>query len=172
MVVPSTNNVVYCYTIIHNSYLNLLYQLVTILHSVAHNLLIINLDMSNKTNNIHNNTQGERIMERQIYGNGPRVEAMPIERRQSPRENCNCKQTLIIGGQEVEADLRNISRGGAFFHLAEKDNDIITSADTGKTIIFRLSRGDACVNRKGYIDRYTEDNNNKYLAVVFSNGML
>ncbi len=114
-------------------------------------------------------------MEKQSYGtslNGSGAQAMPMERRKSPRTECNCKQILVLEVRELEAELRNISRGGAFFQISEKDLDKITSADTGKAIIFRLSRGDAFVNRRGSIDRYTEDNNNKYLAIVFSNGML
>ena len=110
-------------------------------------------------------------MEKQVYGNslnGSRLQAMPIERRQSPREECNVKAVIVFKNREVGADLRNISAGGAFLLIAEEDNDKITSSDEGQNVTFRLTNGKSRVNYKGVIGRYTETvNNTKYVAVYF-----
>lgn len=94
---------------------------------------------------------------------------MENERRQSPREECNCKLSLLFKDREVQADLRNISAGGAFLHVAKEDNEKITTADTGQFVTFRLTNGKSYVNYKGTINRYIEgDDDNKYLAVFFN----
>jgi hypothetical protein len=90
---------------------------------------------------------------------------MEEDRRQSLREECDCKLSVTLEGHELEANLRNISKGGAFLHVAEKDNYKITSADTEKVITFRLANNKFHVDYSGSINRYIEDNNDKYLAV-------
>ena len=94
---------------------------------------------------------------------------MEIERRRSPRQECTCKLSLLLKDREVRVDLRNISASGAYSHVAEEDNEKITSSDTGQVVTFRLTNGKSYVNYKGTINRYIEDDNgnNKYLAVFF-----
>ena len=95
---------------------------------------------------------------------------MQIERRQFPREECACKLSLFFKDREVQVTLRNISIGGVLLLVAEEDNDKITSADIGQVVTFRLTNGNSYVNYKGTINRYIEadNNNNKYIAVFFS----
>jgi hypothetical protein len=110
--------------------------------------------MSYKAYDIHNNTLGGPIME---------------ERRKSPREECNVKALILFKNKEIEADLRNISTGGAFLNVAEQDNHKITSADVDQMVTFRLTNGKSHVSYKGTIGRYTEtEDNKKYLAIYFS----
>ena len=59
---------------------------------------------------------------------------MEIERRRSPRQECTCKLSLLLKDREVRVDLRNISASGAYFHVAEEDNEKITSSDTGQVL--------------------------------------
>ncbi len=94
---------------------------------------------------------------------------MEKERRQSIREESNCSLLLIFKDREVQADLRNISTGGAFIHVLGEEIHKITSADIGKAVIFRLTNGKSHINYKGTIGRYTEsDENNKYMAIHFN----
>jgi hypothetical protein len=58
------------------------------------------------------------------------------ERRQSQREECDVKASILIKGREVGAELLNISPDGAFLTLAEEDNDKTTSADSGQLVTF------------------------------------
>jgi hypothetical protein len=92
---------------------------------------------------------------------------MGSERRKSPREECDDRLSLSVSNRELEANLRNISMGGVFLHVVEKDSGKITPADTGQIISFRLKRDKAHINYCGTINRYAEINDNKYLAVHF-----
>ena len=92
---------------------------------------------------------------------------MGNERRQSPREERDDRLSLSVDNRELEADLRNISTGGAFLHVVEKDSGKISPADTGQIISFRLERDKTHINYCGTINRYVEINNNKYLAICF-----
>lgn len=111
-------------------------------------------------------------MEKQVYGNsldGSRVQAMPIERRKSPREECNVKVVILLKNREVGADLRNFSIGGALLNIAQEDNHKVTAADEGKDVTLLLTNGKSNINFKGIIGRYSEtDDNRKYLAIHFS----
>jgi len=111
-------------------------------------------------------------MEKQACGNGldgSKVQVMPIERRQSPREECNVRAVIIFRNREVTADLRNFSIGGALLSIAQEDNHMVTAADEGKEITFLLTNGKSNVNFKGIIGRYSEtEDNRKYLAIHFS----
>jgi hypothetical protein len=94
---------------------------------------------------------------------------MENERRQFPREESDVKAIILFKNKEVEADLRNISTGGAFLSLTDEDNDKLTSADIGQQITFRLAKGNSYIDHKGTIGRYTEtDDNKKYLAIFFN----
>jgi hypothetical protein len=93
---------------------------------------------------------------------------MGNERRQSPRKECDDKLSLLVDNRGLEANLQNISPGGAFLHVVEKDSGKITPADTGQIISFRLKRDKAHINYCGTINRYVEINDNKYLAVHFT----
>ncbi len=94
---------------------------------------------------------------------------MEKDRRESPREESTCQLFLLFRDQEVEAELRNISSGGAFIHVAGEECHKITCTDTGQAVTFRLTNGKSHVNYKGVIGRYTEsDRNNKYVAVHFN----
>lgn len=92
---------------------------------------------------------------------------MGNERRQSTREERDDRLSVSVDNRELEADLRNISIGGAFLHVVEKDSGKISPADTGQIISFRLERDKTRINYCGTINRYVEINNNKYLAVCF-----
>jgi len=92
---------------------------------------------------------------------------MGNERRQSNREERDDRLSVSVDNRELEADLRNISIGGAFLHVVEKDSGKISPADTGQIISFRLERDKTHINYCGTINRYVEINNNKYLAVCF-----
>ena len=92
---------------------------------------------------------------------------MKMERRQSPRETCDNRLSVALDNRQIDADMKNISNGGALLQVLEKDSGKITSADTGQIISFRLSRNKANINYVGTINRYVEANNNKYLAVYF-----
>ncbi len=110
--------------------------------------------MINKVIDIHNITSGGHTME---------------ERRKSPREECNIKALILFKNKEIEAELRNISAGGAFLSVAEQDNHKITAADTNQMITFRLTNGRSHVSYKGIVGRYSEtEDNRKYLAIHFS----
>ena len=93
---------------------------------------------------------------------------MKKERRQAPREECDCQLSVAVNNRELDANLRNISQGGAFLHIAKKDSGKITSIDTGQIISFRLARDKININYSGTINRYIEVNSNKYLAVSFN----
>jgi hypothetical protein len=93
---------------------------------------------------------------------------MGNERRKSPREECDDRLSLSLDNRELEADLRNISIGGAFLHVIEKDSGKISPADTGQIVSFRLKRDKTHINYCGTINRYVEINDNKYLAVCFN----
>jgi hypothetical protein len=93
---------------------------------------------------------------------------MGNDRRQSPREECDDRLSLSFDNRELEANLRNISTGGALLHVVEKDSGKISPADTGQIVSFRLERNKTYINYCGTINRYVEINDNKYLAVYFN----
>jgi hypothetical protein len=93
---------------------------------------------------------------------------MGNEKRQSPRKECDDKLSLLLDNRELGADLRNISTGGAFLHIVERDSGQISPADTGQIISFRLERDKTHINYCGTINRYVAINDNKYLAVHFN----
>jgi hypothetical protein len=93
---------------------------------------------------------------------------MGNERRRSPREECDDRLSLSVDNRELEANLRNISIGGALLHVVEKDSGKISPADTGQIISFRLERDKTYINYCGTINRYVEINDEKYLAVCFN----
>ncbi len=98
----------------------------------------------------------------------PVEKTVATERRKSPREECNVRTTVLVNNREIAAELRNISAGGAFLSVAEKDGNRITPDDMGKKATFRLVNGKSTVNFKGTIGRYTEtEDHRKYLAIVF-----
>lgn len=93
---------------------------------------------------------------------------MKNERRQSPRDGCDCELPIVLDNRELDARLQNISIGGAFLNVVEKDSNKISPADTGRIISFRVERDKTYINYCGTINRYVEINNNKYLAVHFN----
>jgi|WetSurMetagenome_2_1015567.scaffolds.fasta_scaffold229710_1 hypothetical protein len=94
---------------------------------------------------------------------------MEKERRESPRRESTCQLSILFKDREVRADLRNISSGGAFIHVAGEESHKITFADTGRAVTFLLTNGKSSVNYKGTVGRYTEsDKDNKYVAIHFN----
>ena len=92
---------------------------------------------------------------------------MTNERRKSPRAEHDERLSLRLGNQELAADLRNISGGGAYIRITEQDSNKITPADTGEIVTFRLAKDNAFTNYCGTINRYAEINDDKFLAVIF-----
>lgn len=110
-------------------------------------------------------------METQTHGNDLTTSegrSVGIERRKSPREECNVQTMILVNNREIKAELRNISTGGAFLSVEKEDNAQISSTDVGKKATFRLVNGKFHVNFKGTIGRYTEtEEHKKYMAIIF-----
>jgi hypothetical protein len=94
---------------------------------------------------------------------------MEIERRTQSREECNVMLQVVFADREVQAELRNLSAGGALLQVAKEDNRKISSADIDRRVTFRVAtNGSSYINFKGKISRCTESEDNKYLAVTFN----
>ena len=94
---------------------------------------------------------------------------MEEEKRQSPREACDCKLFLIFQDREIQADLRNISTGGAYIQITGEECRKVSPLDIGRSVTFRMANGKSHVDYRGIIGRYTEsDEKNKYVAVHFN----
>ncbi|HEX2966337.1 MAG TPA: PilZ domain-containing protein [Syntrophorhabdaceae bacterium] len=94
------------------------------------------------------------------------------DKREYPRKEQEVDARIVVSDREVDAELRNISTGGAFLAIPFKDKNKIGHEDVGAAVMFRLTSGSSHVNYKGSIVRYTEEENGAYVAVQFKNRTL
>jgi hypothetical protein len=93
---------------------------------------------------------------------------MKDEKRTCPRLLAEWRASLVFENREVSTNLRNISDGGAYLRIREKDAHKIASCDVGRHAILKMEQGETRLSRYGEIRRYIEDDGSAYVAFRFA----
>ena len=89
------------------------------------------------------------------------------DKRACPRMLAEWRASLVFENREISTNLRNISDGGAYLRIREKDAHKIAPSDVGRHALLKMEQGDTRLFRYGEIRRYIQDDGSTYIAFRF-----